>query len=110
MCQQGHLPYYGRIQCVREVRVLGTTEEGCREMTLFTATGIHSGCKQPPSGYDSCSFLSEGSEFCMHMLVEFPLVLITLGTTSWETKLSLGFLLPSEYLTIKLGSSDLSPS
>lgn len=100
-----------RVQCDRRAGVLGTTEEGCREMTVFIVTGIRSGCKQPP-GSDSCSFLSEGSEFCMHTLVKFPLVLITLSVISWEseTKLLLTFPSPSDSWTVKPGSLDFSPS
>lgn len=42
---------------------LGTSEEGCSEMTVFIATENHIGCTQPP-GYGSCSMPSENSEFC----------------------------------------------
>lgn len=65
-CQQGHQAYSGGGHFGRWVGGLGTTEEGCRKMTVFKATGIHAECKQPP-GYDDCSIPSKGSEFRMHV-------------------------------------------
>lgn len=57
MCQQGHQAGSGTVHCVKESGDLGTTEERCREMTIFKATGIRTGCP----GYDNCKAPSNGS-------------------------------------------------
>lgn len=66
MYQQGCQACYGRICHGRGAGVLGSTKEGCREMTVFTVTRSSTGCEEPPR-YDSFSVPREGSAFCMHI-------------------------------------------
>lgn len=110
ICQQVYQACYERVYCGGGAGGFGTAEEGCREMTVFTATGIHTR-SQLLLGYDSCTVSSEGSGFGMYTQVKFPLVSITLGVISWKpgTKLFLTFPSLLDSLTIKQISSDSSP-
>lgn len=65
ICQQVYQACYERVYCGRAAGGFGMAEEGCREMTVFTVAGIHTGCKLP-LGYDSCAVSSEGSGFGMY--------------------------------------------